>query len=318
MAEPEALYVAVSIDTEADHDPAWRRSDPLAFESLTVGVPERLQPVFEAVGAVPTYLLTVEVLEHDDSVAALGGIRTEHELGTHLHAAFVEPGKKFHDYAGVDSPDFQASLPPEIERAKLATLTELFESRFGRRPTSFRAGRYGAGPNTIDALEALGYRVDTSVTPRHRWREPNGEVDFRRAPLQPYRPAPGSIARAAPAASAGGRGAGGGASSGRLLEVPVTVRPRPWRRTPAWFRPWASSVEDMKATARWHLSRSGGGPVCLNMMFHSMEVIEAASPYPQSADEVARFLDDTHATLDFCRGLGARFVPLSALDRLWP
>lgn len=310
MAEP--IYVTVSIDTEVDHDPNWVRSDPLAFDSLTVGVPERLQPVFEAVGAVPTYLLTVEVLEHEPSVEALRGIDAEHELGTHLHAAFVEPQKKFHDYAGIDSPDFQACLPPQIELAKLATLTDLFESRFGYRPTSFRAGRYGAGPNTIDALESLGYRVDTSVTPRMRWREPAGSVDFRRAPLQPYRPAPGSIARAGvPVGEGGGR-------PRRLLEVPVTVRPRPWRRTPAWFRPWASDVEDMKATARWHIDRARGEPVCLNMMFHSMEIIEAASPYPQDAAGVARFLDDLHATLEFCRELGARFVPLSALDELWP
>ena len=54
------------------------------------------------------------------------------------------------------------------------------------------------------------------------------------------------------------------------------------------------------------------------MMFHSMEIIEAASPYPQDADDVARFLGDLHDILDFCRGLGARFVPLSALDELWP
>jgi len=322
---PETLLVSISIDTECDHDPRWRRSDPLAFESIVEGVPNRLQPAFAEVGAVPTYLLTVEVMEDDASVAALVALDGPHELGTHLHAAFVEPGRKFDDYAGVDSPDFQCNLPPAVERAKLTTLTELFEYRFGYRPRSFRAGRYGAGANTIDSLERLGYAVDTSVVPYSLWREhapngrgarlraraaellgtPAGTVDFRRAPEQPYFPAPGTIARA------------GAATPGRLLEVPVSVRPTrflPRHRAPRWFRPWFSSVEQMKGVVHHQLAAHAGAPViAINMMFHSMEVIERASPYPQSAAEVRRYLDDMQEALGWLRGEGARFVPLGAM-----
>ena len=48
------------------------------------------------------------------------------------------------------------------------------------------------------------------------------------------------------------------------------------------------------------------------MMFHSMEVIERASPYPQSAADVRRYVDDMRAALAWCRDEGARFVPLEA------
>jgi len=322
----EELLVTVSIDTECDHDPRWTRSDPLSFASITDGIPDRLTPAFAAVGAVPTYLLTVEVMEDEASVTALRALDAPHELGTHLHAAFIAPDKQFDDYAGVDSPDFQCSSPSDIERAKLSNLTALFVDRFGYSPTSFRAGRYGAGANTIDSLEALGYAVDTSVVPGKVWREqapagrlgrlasrltdlvpltPPGVVDTRRAPEQPYFPAPGSIARAGPA------------TPGRLLEVPVSVRPNsrwPGLREPTWFRPWFTSVEDMKAVVRHQMHRHPTRRVlAINMMFHSMEIIEKASPYPQTTGEVQRFIDDMQAALGWCAEEGARFVPLSAL-----
>jgi len=172
----------------------------------------------------------------------------------------------------------------------------------GFRPTSFRAGRFGACANTIDSLQSLGYRVDTSVTPYMRWQEPNGVVDFRQAPEQPYFPQAGSIERA------------GESIAGRLLEVPVTVRPKLMRRSPVWFRPWFASVEEMKNVVRYHFREHSDRPVVvLNMMFHSMEVIEKASPYPQTKADVQRYLDDLHQVLSWCSEEGARFAGLSTL-----
>lgn len=299
---PEEILLTISIDTECDHDPAWARSAPLRFDSINIGMPERLQPLFNEVGAIPTYLLTVEVLEDDESVESLKSLQGNYEYGTHLHAAFVEPQKKFYDYAGVDSPDFQSSYAPEIEHAKLRTLTELFKSRLGYAPTSFRAGRYGAGNHTLAALRDLGYKVDTSVTPHIRWFEPNGQADYRRAPEQPYFPSVKQLNRAGnqPVASSD------------VLEVPVTVRNRLFRRYPRWFRPWYSSVDEMKDIFHYHLRRYGQQQtLVINMMFHSMEVIEAASPYPQSSDDVKKYLDDTYEILDWARSEGVTFKGLS-------
>lgn len=297
----EEVFLTVSIDTECDHDPSWARSKPLTFNSITHGLPNVLQPAFSSCGAVPTYLLTVEVMEDDASVEALRALKGQYEYGTHLHAAFIEPEKKFTDYAGVDSPDFQCSYPPEIEYQKLANLSALFKQRFGYDATSFRAGRYGANQHSIDALEKLGYLVDTSVTPHIAWDEPNARVDFRRAPEQPYFCSPGTII--VPGEERG------------ILEVPVTMKPR-WFRGPRWFRPWFSSVEQMKNVVRHHLrNHRGDRVVVLNMMFHSMEIIPKATPYPQSDQDVTRFIDDMVEVLDWCSGLGVKFCGLSDLRK---
>lgn len=301
----EKIVVTISIDTECDHDPQWVRSNPLQFESIVEGLPNRLQPAFDAVGAKPTYLLTVEVLEDKASVDTLNAMAGNYEYGTHLHAAFIEPQKKFFDYAGVDSPDFQCSYAPDIEYQKLSNLTSLFKQQLGHAPTSFRAGRYGASADSVNSLQRLGYKVDTSVTPHMQWQEPGGQVDFRKAPEQPYFPSQHSLS--VPDAF----------TDGRILEVPVSVKPRLFR-DPRWFRPWFASVEQMKEVFRYQLKRhSDQSVLSINMMFHSMEIIEKASPYPQNADDVKRFIDDMQATLQWCADEGAVFAGLSDLHELY-
>ena len=295
MNKVEKIYLLVTIDTECDHDPHWVRSKPLRFESINIGLPQRLQPVFQSTGAIPTYLLTVEVMEDPSCVQTLRSLGGAHEFGTHLHSAFIEPEKKYLDYAGVDSPDFQCHCRPEIEFRKLENLTNLFVACFGRHPKSFRAGRYGAGANTIDALSQLGYALDTSVTPYIRWEHADGDVDYRHAPEQPYYPEPGTLTR--PATDMGGA----------ILEIPVSMRPR-LLRGPRWLRPWFTSVEEMKKIVRYQLRRHRDRlTIVLNMMFHSMEVIPKASPYPQTESEVQRFLADLAAVLDWCRAEGVTF-----------
>jgi len=293
------VVVTITIDTECDHDSNWVRAKPLTFKSITDGLPNRLQPAFASVGAVPTYLLTVEVMEDAASVAAIKSMTAAHELGTHLHAAFIEPEKKFHDYAGVDSPDFQCSYSPDIERQKLSNLTALFEQCFGYAPRSFRAGRYGANHHSMNSLESMGYTVDTSVTPYIRWTEPNAVVDFRTAPLQPYFPSTADISRSGDVR--------------QLLQAPVTMKRRPLRM-PRWFRPWLSSVTQMKEVAEWHLKNFAQLEVIhLNMMFHSMEVIPGATPYPQTEAEAQQYIDDMVEVLGWCRDQGFEFCALKDL-----
>ena len=302
----ERVILTISIDTECDHDPQWARSRPLAFDSINVGLPERLQPAFSSVGAIPTYLLTVEVLEDVQSVQTLKSLPGKYEYGTHLHAAFIEPDKKFHDYAGVDSPDFQCGYPADIEYQKLANLSSLFEKSLGYLPTSFRAGRYGASADSVNSLERLGYLVDTSVTPHMKWQAPNGKVDFVKAPEQPYFPSSDDLAEPMT-----------GDSSRRILEVPVSVKPRMFR-DPRWFRPWFANVAQMKEVFRYLLKRHAQQRfLSINMMFHSMEIIEKASPYPQSSADVQRFIDEMQQTLQWCADEGAEFAGLSDLHSVF-
>lgn len=298
----QKVYLTISIDTECDHDPNWVRSNPIRFESINEGIPNRLQPAFESIGAIPTYLLTVEVMEDPECVQTLRSLEGDFELGTHLHAAFIEPHKKHHDYAGVDSPDFQCGYTKEIEYRKLENLSNLFVDSFGYRPTSFRAGRYGASGDSLTSLQKLGYKVDTSVTPHVRWTAPNAVADFRKAPEQPYYPAENEII------------VPDSYSNDRILEVPVTIMPRLLRRMPIWFRPWFVTVDQMKQIFHYQLKKHADMEVLnINMMFHSMEVIEKASPYPQTAEDVQRFIDDMLEGLSWCAGEGVEFCALSSL-----
>lgn len=312
------VLFAVSIDTEADKSPTWEVPGEPAFRSVTEGIPDLLTPIFEAHGARPTYLVSSEVLEDRPASEALARVR-EGELGTHLHGDAVLPERRVESLAGERAKDMQCSYPPEVEMMKLRTLTEQFASRFGRRPLSFRAGRFGAGGNTITCLERLGYLVDSSVTPHLRWSYPEGSVDFSHAPDQPYFPDGGDIA-----------------SPGRsgVLEVPVTITSSPLGRAlgnlapvrssgllrgivnrtlpTVWLRPSHTSsarmIEVMERTLR---ARSDREVVVLNMMFHSMEVVAGASPVTRSEEEVAGLLRRTDEALDHARRRGVRFVTLA-------
>ncbi len=298
----ERVLLSVSIDTECDHDINWVRANPITYHSINEGVPNRLQPAFDSIGAVPTYLLTVEVMEDDESVNTLRSLKGNYEFGTHLHAAFIEPEKKFYDYAGIDSPDFQCSYAPDVEYQKLENLTNLFTEKFGYKPTSFRAGRYGANFNSVNSLEKLGYKVDTSVTPRIKWNEPNAEVDFRKAPLQPYFPSASELSVAS------------GYTADRILEAPVTIMPRFMRRFPAWFRPHFADATLMKKIMQYHMRKHSDQSVLnINMMFHSMEVIEGASPYCQTAGDVQQFIDEMLKGLSWCKDEGVEFCGLTDL-----
>ena len=49
------------------------------------------------------------------------------------------------------------------------------------------------------------------------------------------------------------------------------------------------------------------------MMIHSMEVIEKASPYPLSADDVDRFINEMLEGLSWCKDKAVEFCGLSSL-----
>lgn len=300
MPTPLVLF---TIDVECDHDREWARAKPVTYRSVTDGVAQRLHPLFRRFQARPTYLLTCDVIEDAASRDALGPL-ADCELGTHLHAGLVGPNAAHAlPAAGVQAMEFQCHDAPAVERAKMTTLTEAFRSRFSREPRTFRAGRFAAGSNTIRCLEALGYRVDTSVTPHLRWPHERGAVDFRGAPEQPYFPSPDAVARPT--------------ERGAVLEVPVSIRRRFWGE-PVWLRPWHSTPEQMRALGDLFLRRHGARPfVVLNMMFHSMEVVPGASPAGQTEDECREYLSMIE---DFLRWAGerkARFATASEARDLW-
>jgi hypothetical protein len=303
------VFLCVSIDCECDKGPAWRTRRPLRFEGVHVGMGERLHPVFRRFGATPTYLLSPELLGDAACVERLASLEGC-ELGTHLHGELAAPGA----FEPAVTSALQRDYPPDVERAKLAWLTDAFRRAFGRVPKSFRAGRFGIGAATLGILEDLGYAVDSSVTPFVDWSDLSPGLSFASAPTQPYHPDTLEPART-------------GASP--VLEVPVTIRPAALARVPLigkrlaarWLRPTKSSARELMAIARAsidaaHRARPGAA-VVLNAMFHNVEVVAGASPY--AADDAgARLIVDRLASLlDFARREGIACVGLGEVPGLF-
>ena len=63
---------------------------------------------------------------------------------------------------------YHCNLPPELERAKIEALTEAIEAGFGARPTIFKAGRYGFGPNTRQGAGRARLRGRLQLRPPYR------------------------------------------------------------------------------------------------------------------------------------------------------
>jgi hypothetical protein len=63
---------------------------------------------------------------------------------------------------------------------------QMIETNFGMKPVFYKAGRYGFGPHTAEALAREGIRVDLSVLPGADLRRQGGP-DFRTLHAVPYR-----------------------------------------------------------------------------------------------------------------------------------
>ncbi len=213
MTEPTLLIV--SIDTEEDN---WRpRRDGVTVENIRE-LP-RLDGLFQRLGVRATYFSTYQVAIHDWAAPILrelhgGGA----ELGAHLHPWNTPP---------LDEPfaprnTMLKNLPAALQLAKLERLTATLREAFGGRPVSFRAGRYGLGPDSVTALIRCGYRVDSSVTPFVSWEEYDDGPTFIGAPLDSYRLAGGADVRIPQ-------------PEGPLVELPMSVG---YNRPPsgAWAR----------------------------------------------------------------------------------
>ena len=295
------------IDTEADDQ--WSER---GRHSLTVRNAEHLpalQALFEEYGARPTYVVTYEMATREESAAVLRQLARSGrcEIGAHLHP-WSSPPFRPEDLA---SHTYPHNLPDDLLERQLTELTEVIESSLGVRPTTYRAGRNGLDGRSLRVLERLGYTVDTSVDPLFNERRKGGAA-FAGAPLVPYHPDYHDVRRA---------------GQSRLLEIPISAAttpalPKPLERLyaslppipyrgafkrlglrPVWLRPSYTPLAGMLALARRLAER---GVPCLNIIFHSSELLPGGSPYTPDEASVTRFLDDLRRLLEFAMGsLGA-------------
>lgn len=287
------MHFAITIDTEIDKSNDWSVSKEATFEGVICGVQEILHPLFISNAVKPVYFLSNEILAD----SALSSIFKKYqnnntaELGTHLHYEAAGPFKTG-DIAGRKLDGVQAQLSRADERLALKWLTDMYQERFSRRPISFRAGRYGLGPNSIGLLAEMGYKVDSSVTPGLLWEYGVGEIkfttDYRHAPTVPYE---------CDSHNPSMKGESG------ILQIPISLEKAPLsvyemirlllgkKRRWVWARPgFASKAEFLKLikTAAVRQNKSD----IIVMMFHNMEVIPGKSPYCLTEKESTDYIDE--------------------------
>jgi hypothetical protein len=167
------MQFIMTIDTEGDNQ--WDHGRELTVENIKY-VP-RFQELCNKYNVKPTYLVTSEICEDLFSREIFTDylLSDSAEIGAHLHSWTTPP---FLDHDGYRFNDknhaFASEIPEDMMIEKIKTLTSQIESAFGKRPLSFRSGRYGFNQDVGAALADNSYLVDSSVTPYTTWKKQTG------------------------------------------------------------------------------------------------------------------------------------------------
>jgi hypothetical protein len=291
-----AIPLIVSLDTEEDN---WNRSRT----GVTVTNIDELHKqarFFERLGVRPTYFTSYHVAIDPCAAEVLQEVvdGNRGELGAHLHPWNTPPLSE----AFVPRNSMTKNLPAELQLAKIRSLTEAMQEAFGQTPTAFRTGRYGIGPDTVSALVACGYQVDSSVSPFVSLESVDDGPTFVGAPIVPYRLTPGEDVRQA-------------APDGPILEMPLSfgfnrgpfrlfdpiqrlleARPLRWLRMPGIaartgvtrrlsLSPEYQSVAEMVTLSARLLEH---GACHLHISWHTPSLKPGLSPFTATAADVER------------------------------
>lgn len=174
------MYLVVTIDTEEDNWGDYRQTGQ--FLENIKEIPH-LQKLFDEFGVRPTYLITYPVAEDSRSIAILKKILEEGkcEIGAHCHPWNTPPFEEEKNKRN----NMLSNIPFEIQYEKVKKLSEIIHKNFGKKPISFRSGRWGFNSDTALAINKLGYRVDSSITPYTTWVQNYGP-DFSDLSPDPF------------------------------------------------------------------------------------------------------------------------------------
>jgi hypothetical protein len=313
MSSSEVI-LTITVDVEEDN---WgiHRSD-LTVEN--VREINRLQVLFDRYGIKPTYLLTYQVASCDWAVNILAEIfnRDKCEIGAHLHPWNTPPLKEDINKRNT----MLNNLPADLQLEKLNVLTDKIQSAFGKKPQSFRAGRWGLGSETIEALVACGYRIDTSVTPLMSWK--NGPT-YRHGETEPYwLPREDLRVESIPKP---------------ILEIPTTIGFNRWPfefwgkiyrqlqkgwlkyshpiglfyhtrlLRKIWLSPELSTANDMIALSNRMIKH---GKRTLNLTFHCNSLLPGKGPFIKDKEELEKFYKNLETYFEYLAS-ATNFLPLT-------
>lgn len=319
-AEPVRDYagpplLAVVVDAEEEFE--W--AEPLAPQprgTVSIKAQRAAHTLFSQYGIKPTYLVTYPLASEADAIGVLREYLADGlcDIGAQLHPWVTPPFGQ----GDTEAQSYPGNLPPAVERDKLNHLTDAIEAAFGTRPTAYKAGRYGFGPNTAALLEEAGYEIDTSLIPRTSYAETGGP-DFAGYDYRPF--------------WFGNRR--------RLLELPVTraltgalSKQMPRLHQMAERRPWRAlhaggllaraglleritlSPEGSDLAAMCRLTRAmlANGRRVLTLSYHSPSLEPGHTPYVRNERDLAIFLDRISGFLSFFRDeIGGEFLTIAEM-----
>jgi hypothetical protein len=178
----ERPSVVVVIDTEEEFDWSsnFSRNNTAVLSMRCIG---RLQDIFDEYHITPVYVIDYPVAAQPEGYRLLQEIHASNRclIGAHLHPWVNPPFEESVNHYN----SFPGNLPRALEAAKLQVLSDRIGELFDRRPTIYKAGRYGIGLHTADILEEQGYEVDLSVCPCMDYSAEGGP-DFTHRSAWPY------------------------------------------------------------------------------------------------------------------------------------
>jgi hypothetical protein len=177
----EAPRLIVFVDAEEEF--RWHTFSSQAISVRNIAAQSRAQDLLNRFGVRPTYLVDYAVASQDEGIGPLKAMLDAGRcgIGAQLHP-WVNPPI---DEEITIHNTYPGNLPAALERAKIDRLTATITQNFGVKPRVFKAGRYGAGPNTASALIDAGYWIDASVMPLTDFSSKGGP-DYSDSPAQPY------------------------------------------------------------------------------------------------------------------------------------
>ncbi|WP_448660357.1 polysaccharide deacetylase family protein [Sphingomonas sp. CJ99] len=276
----------IFVDTEEEFDWAAPLSPANRSVSAIAGLPDAHRRFAER-GVPITYLIDYPVADDPAAIDILRGVLADGRsaIGAQLHP-WVNP--PLEEAVGAGN-SFLGNLPPALQSAKIAALTDRIEQAFDRPPRVFRAGRYGLGPDTLALIEAQGYRIDSSMRSRYDYSGEGGP-DFRAIANHPFRPTAGGRLVELPLTTVfvGGLGDRGRRLQRMLGRVPLA---RGALARAGLLRRIALTPEEMPLADALEAVRVAvdHGVRLLNFSFHSPSLVPGHTPYVRDAADLAAF-----------------------------
>lgn len=275
---PLAVTLALDVEEEGLFCGAYAQKN---ISSSNLACLDRLKPFLEKNIHI-TLFCSSSILKNPEARKIFENLKKDSqiEIGAHLHHWNTPPFSNPESLPVLKKVPSR-EVPPALMKKKLDHLLDELENFFGKRPTSFRMGRWDLHEVHWPMLFNAGILCDASVRPMHAKTDNGTGPDHYEALTDPYIVKSGKK---------------------EIFEVPLTVTPLisglP-SKAPQFLRPglrqWGAvtflSVQHplwlLKLITKTHVKRGGS---TLSLTWHSSEMMPGGAPHMPDIKTVDKFL----------------------------